>query len=139
MGTRIAFNRAPALHDSNGWPVSLELSLAALLSSAPGDLRSGSAAEGIAANGCSYDGVYPDRFDGNRSVNLPDGRLLRCSSWLDFSWIGCWLVFMGIGPTWLRISIVGASCNYILRASDDVSLHADELRSSEIQFYPGTA
>src|SRR2546423_9450772 len=113
MGAHIARSRARALHDSNSCPVSLELSLAALLSSDPGGLRGGSAPDGIAAKGCSYDGVYLDRFDRNRSVYLPDGWSLRCSPWLDFSWIGCWLVFMGIATTWFHISIVGAGCNHI--------------------------
>src|SRR5437762_10158894 len=114
MGTHIARCRACALHDSNGWPLSLELSLAAILSSSPGDLRGGGTAHGIAVNDCSYDRAYPGRSDRNRCVYLPDGWFLRFSAWLAFSWIGRRLVFVGITGTRFQISSVAAGCNHIL-------------------------
>src|SRR5437867_11556455 len=139
MGTHIARCRACALHDSNGWPLSLELSLAAILSSNPGDLRGGGAAHGIAVNDCSYDRAYPGRSDGNRSVYLPDGWFLHSSAWLDFSWIGRRLVFVGIARTPFQISIVDARCNHILCAPGNVSLHPDKRGNSEIQFFSRAA
>src|SRR6476659_8014562 len=135
MGAHIARCRARALHDSNGWPLSLELSMVAILSSDPCGLRGGSAADGIAANDRSYDGVYPDRFDGNRSVYLPDGWSLRCCRWLDFSWIERRLVVVGIAWTRFHIFALAAGSNHILRVSCDISLPADKLRSSKIQFH----
>src|SRR5436309_553706 len=139
MGTGVAVRFAFALYDSNGRTVSLEFSLAAILSSSPGDLRGGGTAHGIAVNDCSYDRAYPGRSDSNRCVYLPDGWFLCFSAWLDFSWIGRRLVFVGITRTPFQISTVAAGCNHILHAPGNVSLHPDKLRSSAIQFFSRTA
>jgi hypothetical protein len=77
MGARIAFARASALHDSNRWLVSLEFSLAAIISSDPRDLRCGDIAHGGAVKDCSYHCACPSRFDRDPSVNLPNGWFLR--------------------------------------------------------------
>src|SRR5947199_10613129 len=135
MAAHIAFTRASALHDPNGRALSMEFSLAAILSSHPGDLRGGGAAHHIAVNDCSYHCARPGRSNGDRSVNLPDVWFVHSSAWLDFSWIGRRLVFVGIARTSFQISTVGPRCNHILRVPDYVSLHADNLRSSKIQFY----
>jgi hypothetical protein len=134
MGAHIAFTRAPALRDPNGRPLSMEFSVAAILSSHLRDLRGGGAAHGVAVNDCSYHRASAGRSNGDRSVYLPDGWFLHSSAWLDFSWIGRRLVFVGIGRTPFQISTVGARCNHNLRAPGNVSLHADKLRSSPYNF-----
>ena len=108
----------------------MEFSLAAILSSNSGDLRGGGAAHGIAVNDCSYDRAYPGRSDGNRCVYLPDVWFLRFSAWLDFSWIGRRLVFVGIARTPFQISTVDARRDHVCRVAGHLSLHPDKLRSS---------
>ena len=102
MGARIAHNRAPPLHDSNGWPVSLEFSLAALFPSRTGDLRGGSLASKAGVADPGYSGAWARRFGKRRRVDLPYNRFGRFSSHLDFYWVGCDLGLFGIFPTQFR-------------------------------------
>src|SRR5215831_4123313 len=139
MGAHIAFTRAPALHDSNGWALPLEFSMAAILSSGSRNLCSRSAAHVVGITDPGYSGGCAHHFDERRSVYLPDDWFLHSSAWLDFWWIGRGLVFVGIARTPFQISTVGACCNHILRVPGNVSLHPDKLRSSHIQFFSGTA
>src|SRR5262249_50688231 len=114
MGARIAFTRAVAVHDSHCRPVSLEFSLAAILPSHPGDLRRGSAAPGLAVNGCRYYCACRRRSDGNRSVYLPDGWFLHSSAYMDLSWAGCGLGLLGISVTQFSISPMGPRRDHFL-------------------------
>ena len=108
MGTRIALNRAPALHDSNGWPVSLELSLAALFPSRTGDLRGGSLASKAGVADPGFSRAWTCRLDRRRSVDFPHSWRVRFSAHLDCYWTGCGLGLFGIFPTQFRFSIVDA-------------------------------
>ena len=135
MGTRIAHNRAPPLHDSNGWPVSLEFSLAALFPSRTGDLRGGSPAFKAGVTDPGYSGAWARRFGERRRVDLPYNWFVRFSAHLDCYWTGCGLGLFGIPATQLRFSIVGVRGDHILRLSRHVSLPPDKLRSAEIQFF----
>ena len=139
MGARIALDRALALHDSNGWPVSLEFSLAAIFPSRTGDLRGGSLASKAGVTDPGYSGAWTCRLDRRRSVDLPYNWFVRFSAHLDFYWIGCGLGLFGIPATQLRFSIVGARGDHILRLSRHVSLPPDKLRSAALQFFSRTA
>ena len=108
MGARIALDRACALHDSNGWPVSLEFSLAAIFPSRPRDLRGGGPASKAGVADPGYSGAWTCRLDRRRSVDLPHSWFVRFSAHLDFYWTGCGLGLFGISPTQFRFSIVDA-------------------------------
>ena len=83
-----------ALHDSNGWPVSLEFSLAALFPSGPRDLRGGGLASKAGVNDPGYSGAWTRRFDRRLSVDLPHSWFVRFSAHLDCYWTGCGLGFV---------------------------------------------
>ena len=139
MGARIALNRAPPLHDSNGWPVSLEFSLAALFPSRTGDLRGGSLASKTGVTDPGYSGGWTGRLDRRRGVDLPYSGFERFSAHLDFYWIGCDLGLFGIFPTQFRFSIVDARRDHVLRLSHHISLRSDERWSAALQFFSRTA
>src|SRR5205823_9145958 len=103
MGARIALSRTPALHDSNGWPVSLEFSLAALFPSRTRDLRGGSLAFKAGVTDPGYSGAWTCRLDRCRSVDLPHSWRARFSAHLDLYRAGCGLVLFRICVTQFRI------------------------------------
>src|SRR3954464_10951280 len=113
MGARIAHRRARALHDSNDWPLPLELSLAAILSASPCDLRCGGAAYGIALKDCSPMGANARASNGDRSCSIQGSRVLHSCTWRDFCWIGRRLVCVGIAGAPLETSTVGADRSHI--------------------------
>ena len=139
MGARIALNRAPALHDSNGWPVSLEFSLAALFPSRTGDLRGGSLASKAGVADPGYSGAWTSRLDRRRSVDLPHSWRVRFSAHLDCYWTGCGLGLFGIFPTQFRFSVVDARRDHVLRLPRHISLRSDEPWSAALQFLSRTA
>src|SRR5438552_1192400 len=139
MGARIALNRAPALHDSNGWPVSLEFSLAAFFPSGTGDLRGGSLASKAGVSDPGDSGAWTCRLDRRRSVDLPHSWRVRFSPHLDCYWTGCVLGLFGIFPTQFRFSIVDARRDHVLRLPRHISLRSDELWSAALQFFSRTA
>ena len=139
MGARIALNRASTLHDSNGWPVSLEFSLAALFPSRTGDLRGGSLASKAGVTDPGYSGAWTCRLDRRRSVDLPHSWRVRFSAHLDCYWTGCGLGLFGIFPTQFRFSIVDGRRDHVLRLPRHISLRSDELWSATLQFFSRTA
>ena len=132
MGARIALNRAPPLHDSNGWPVSLEFSLAALFPSRTGDLRGGSLAFKAGVTDPGYSGAWTCHLDRRRSVDLPHERVLRSAAQLDSDWTRFGLVVFRVSIAGFRISLLGTRRDYVLRVARHVSLRSDELWSSAL-------
>ena len=98
MGTRIALNRARVLHDSNGWTVSLEFSMAAIFPSRPRNLRGGGAPAQAGVRDSRYSGAWTRRFDELCRVDLSQDWFVRFSTHLDVSWIGFGLGLFGIPP-----------------------------------------
>src|SRR5580765_4719796 len=139
MGARIALNSAPPLHDSNGWPVSLEFSLAALFPSRTGDLCGGSIASKTGITNSGYSGARTCRLDRRRSVDLPHSWRVRFSAHLDYCWTGCGLGLFGNFPTQFGFSIVDARRDHVLRLPRHISLRPDELWSAALQFFSRTA
>src|SRR5689334_23079201 len=132
MGTRIAAAGACALHDSNCRFVSLEFSLAAILSSRFRNLcRRGVAAQaGVGDTG--YSGAFTRRFDERCRVALPHIWFGRLPDHVDFSWISFSLDLFGVPVTSLGFSSLDTCRNHLLRVAGYVSLRADKLWSSQV-------
>ena len=139
MGVDPAVDRALALHDSNGWIIPLEFSLVAVFPFGVGDLRRGSASSKAGVSDPGYNDAWPHSFDQHRSVRLPHRWFLRSSADLDFYWTGCDLDLFGTPATQFRTPTLGAGGDHVLRFPRHISLHADKLRSSAIQFVSRTA
>src|SRR5262249_55336816 len=127
MGSHIAFTCAPALHDSNGRPFSMEFSLAAIFSSGPGSLRGGSASNRIAIKPGSHLGASAYRVNRHCRIDLPCGRLLRSAAQLDSYWTGCGLVGLRVPVAPFQISLVGTRGDHILPPTRHVFLHPVKL------------
>src|SRR5215469_6364873 len=95
MGTGSASALTLALHDSDSWAFSVELSLAAVFSFGPGDLCRG----GFAATGGNTDpgdrGAGSHGLDGHCDVNPAYDWLPRFSAHMDLSWARGVLVSLG--------------------------------------------
>ena len=131
MGARIAFDRAFGLHDSNGWPFSLEFSMAAIFPSRSCNLCGGGVAAQTGVNNPGYSGACTRRFYRRCRIDLPHEWFVRFSAHLDFFWIGFGLGVFLISAA-LRCSRLDTCRNHVLRVARDIRLHPDELRSSQI-------
>ena len=138
MGTDSPLPGAFAVHDSNCWDVSLELSMAPVFPSRARDLRGGSDSAQAGFSEPGYSGIWTCRFDERCGADLPHKRFVRFSTHLDFSWIGVGLVLFGTCITRFQIAIVVARGGYIFRVALHVSLHPDKLWSSALQFFSRT-
>src|SRR5215467_3542306 len=134
MGTSAAVFFAFALYDSNGCTVSLEFSLAAILSSRTGDLRGRGPASKAWLPEPSYSRTLYRCFDERCSVNLPYNWSVRFSAHLDPYWTSCGLVVPRISSTGFESSAVGTRCDHVWGVAGQLSLYPYELRSPQIQF-----
>ncbi len=107
MGDRIALDRAPALHDSNCWPFSLEFSLAAIFPSRPRDLRGGSTAAQAGVGDPGYSGAWTRRFDERCRVDLSQAG----SYAFPLTWI-----FIGLAAVWVCLEFLLRSSEFRLWA-----------------------
>src|SRR4030095_2041642 len=139
MGARIALNRAFALYDSNYRSVPLEFSMAAIFPSYSRNLRGGGAAEKVAIKNRSSHCVRLGHCCRDRRFNVPHGKHLRVSAYMDLYRLGCSLVVLRIFVRQFRIWTVAPCGGHILCVSGDLSVYPDKRRSSQIQFFSRAA
>src|ERR1700736_4061224 len=141
LGTRSTCARAPHLNVAERECVSLEFSLAAILPFDPRALRGGSTAKSFrhsrskitfCASGRSR--VRPCCRDCDRDADLPHGRRLCLSLYLDFSSARCDLdvrrAFLAESRTGSQLD---AGRRHVCRIARNVSLYSAKLRRAEIQ------